>query len=200
MNILCVRGTFNQLPSSFCASVRPSDFLSQDLPSTSNNHGTFRQLFVHSRVHPSTFCASKGSSVNFPCVSQTFRQHKANFHAATGPSATFHAAAGPSINFLCGHGALCKVTSTFCAAEGPSGNYLCGHGTFCKLPSTFLAFARHSVNFSCSHVTFREVASVRPRDIPSAFCVAEKPYVNFRELSVRTSTLCQISFRPLDHP
>ena len=131
-----------QLPAAFHAAVVPSinfwctDKTLQQLLVRGGNfcllpecQQTFRQLSVHPRVHPSTFHASEGPSVNFPCLIGTFRQHKANFRAS----------AGPFINFLCGHRVLCKVTSTFCAAEGPSVNFPCGRGTFCKLPSTFLA-------------------------------------------------------------
>ena len=92
--------------------------------------GKLTKVYRMSRGCTETFRASKGPSVNFPFVSKIFRRHKANFCAATGPSAT----------------------------------------------------------------------SVRPRDIPSAFCVAAKPYVNFLELSTRTSTLRQIFFYLLDHP
>ena len=95
-----------QLPAAFSAAVVPSinfQYVDESLQQLLERGGnsrlfperqqTFCQLSVHPRVRPSTFRASEGPSVNFPCVSGTFRQHKAKLRAATGPSATFRNAA-----------------------------------------------------------------------------------------------------------
>ena len=129
---------------------------SRDIPSA------FEQSRDLPLVCPSTFRASEGPSVNFPCIRRTFRQHKANFRAATGPFASFHVAAGYSINFPCGRGALHKVSSTFCAAEGPS--------------SAFRAAAELSVNF-------RQL-SLHSRVIPSTSCAVTGLSVKFHQLFV----------------
>ena len=93
VNLLCIRGTFHQLSvgtrkfrqllvNFLCFPV----LLCVSIPCSS---GTFRPLL-------STFHASVGHSIKFPCVFGTFRE--ISVHPRDLPS-IFHTAAGPSVNF-----------------------------------------------------------------------------------------------------
>ena len=115
----------------------------RDLPSTSVCWGNFCQL-------PSTFHVCKGPSVNFPCISGTFRQLPSTFRAMQDlpptcvdsmfVSRTFSrfplticASMGPSKNVLCTRWTFRQLQTTFRAVVGPSGNSQCGAGHSYKL-------------------------------------------------------------------
>ena len=144
------------LLSTFCAALGPSiDILcvrenfrehSVNFPYVST---IYHHLYVPSRVHPSTFCASALPSINFR---QLF------VHLRELPS-TFLASLRTSINFLCDRGTFCKLPSTLVHPRhlpSTSINFLCVRETFRKLPSIFCAFVGPSINCLCRSETFRQ--------------------------------------------
>ena len=106
---------------------------------------------------PSTFRASTGTSIKFPCINLTFCQLPSTALAFPEPSVNFCqlsvASAGASSNFcqLSGiRGTFRQILSTFRVAEGPSSNFPCIHRTFHRLLTTFHAsmdILSTSVNF-----------------------------------------------------
>lgn len=66
-------------------------------------------------------------------------------------------------------------------------NILCSQKTLCQFPSTFHAAGRSSVNF--------HLISVRPVGITKIFLAAERPYVNFSQLSTRQGDFTSFSVK-----
>ena len=97
--------------------------------------------------------------VNFLCICGSCCQLLLTFCASMGPPETFRAAAGPSVNFSQLSVRPWDLLSAFRAYERPSANFLCVRGIF--------------------HQLF-----VQPRDIPSTFCAAAGPTINFSQLSM----------------
>ena len=132
INFPCGHGTFRQL--SLCLRNLLSTFvifpclcwtLRKLLANFLDSEGTsvnFCQISVGPRDLPSTFPASVGPSVNFPCVHGTCYQ--------------------PSVR-------LWNLVSTFCASTGPSVNILWLCRTLGRLPSTFRSASWLSVKFPC---------------------------------------------------
>ena len=131
---------------------------------------TFLQL-------PSTFCASRGTSINFPFsnrFSVNFRELSAH---PQDPPSTLSASLGPSVSFLCVHSTFHQLFVHPQDLLSTSVTFLCIRGIFCQLPSTFCASVEPSVN--------SRQLSAHPWDHPSTFQANAGPSVNFCQLSVR---------------
>ena len=176
VNSPCIRGSFRQLPSTFCASMGPPEtFRAAAGPSVN-----FSQLSVQPWELLSTFRASERPSVNFLCICGIFHQ------LSVWPrdlSSTFCVLPwdlpSTSVNL------------------GPSVNFLCGCGTFRQHslwpedhPSAFLVSAGLSINF-------REF-SVRQWDFTSILHASIGLSVSFRQLSMHPGNLRQLSLRMRD--
>ena len=203
INFPCVCRTFHQLsvwgPSvNFrqhfeCLWVLPKTFrAATGLPSTSVNF--LQPLELHS-----TFCASVGPSVHFPCICRTFRQL---------PS-TLSASAGPCIKFLCVSGTfsqlsvrswyLPSVWSALRVCAVPSVNF---HQYFVhpwdlpKRSVRLMDLPSTSVNYPCGLGTYCQL-SVHPRDLQSTFWPSAGSFINFQ---CGLGTFRQHFWRPWDLP
>ena len=156
----------------------------------------------------STFCAAAGPSVNIPCCSGAFCQLLSPFCAAKEPPITFPcgcrifpqlfvqpqnlppnscAATGPSVDLCQRSVPPLDLPSTLRLAVGPSFNFCQLSVQLHVLPSTFPA-AYLSINFPCCRGIFRQ--------LPSAFCAAMIPSINFYAAEGPSVNFCQLSVQP----
>ena len=199
INFPCIHGTFRQLPSTLSASAGPIFVCQWDIQSTFRSFVVpsvkFGQLSVYLRYLLSTFHASWG-------LWSTFR-------ASARPSVNFCASTRSSINFQCGQGTIRQHFLQPWDLPSTSVNFPCLRGAFgqlsvrlCELPSTFRAAAGPFVNLC----TFLGPSVTIPWDhgtfcsLQSNFCVVVGLSINFRQLSVRSWTFCQLSLCPHNLP
>ena len=112
VNFQCFHGPLRQLPSIFRASAAPSVNIPyvcrtfRQLASTfraSMVHiVNFRQFTVHLREFPFT-------SVKLPCILGAYREHPSNFCPSTGTSVNFCASRDPPFNFPFGCGSISQL-------------------------------------------------------------------------------------------
>ena len=145
----------------------PSTFVhEQDLPSISVNILCICRTFCQFSIH---LWGLLSTSVSCWCSRRAFRQH--SVYPWDHPS-TFCASAGLSVNFLqlpVHPRTIRQLQSTIPVALGPFVNFSC--------------IGEPSVNFLCVNGIFHQLL-VRPRDLPSTFCAAVGPSVNFSQLSM----------------
>ena len=173
-NSSCVRGTFRQLPSTFCASMGQSE----NVPC---GRWIFHQL-------PSTFCASKGLFVNFPCVRGNYRQ-----------ATVLPCVLSAYVNFKRVHMTICQLSVrprdiqlTFRASMGLSVSFHQFSVHLWEHASNFHASVRHSVNFPFVCGTFCQLWST--------LRVSAVPFVNFCQHFVHPWDLLKRSVQLLDLP
>ena len=157
--LYCGRRNFRKL------SVHPWD-LPSTYPTSAGLSINLCQLCVHLRDHLSTFRASAGPFVNFPCVSRTF--FKLSAHLQDLPST--------SVNFLC----ICGTFSQLAVHPWNLPSTFCGYTEISSTSRQLSVFPRvtlrqhsmqqwylpsTSVNLPCICGTFHKI-SLRLWDIP----------------------------------
>ena len=222
-NFQCGRGSFCQvfMRQQNLQSSSVNIPCSRGLPSTCINFsrgcGTYRQLSVHPWDLSPTFRVSEGPSMNFPYVrgssincrqlSMHLRDYPSNFWVSAehcvifsknsvrpcslpSTSANFFKFSTPFVNIPCDRGTFRHIQSTFCAVVGLS-------ATFCQL----------SVRLQDLSSAFHAAVDVTSTFLSSTFCASERPSVNFpygsgafRQISVWSRTLCQLSLRQHNLP
>ena len=188
-NIPCGRETLCTLPSALCAAGKHSVMVCQlsvqlgHLSSSSVNFPCHLNAFC---PLPSTFSVTGRPSVNFVsllCCRETFNQVPSIFREVRRPfvslpfcrvpSVKIFAAGRSSVNFRQLSMQLRDLLSTFV-------NFLCGWETFHQVLSTF----RKLLSTFCAAV---DIASTSVN-----FRAARKPFINFRQLSIRLGALREL--------
>ena len=121
-----------------------------------------------------------GPSINIRCVRGNFRELPSTFYASVGPSVNFpcRASSRPSVNILCIRGTFRKCIVRPLDLPSALINFLCGCETFREFPCTNGTFCQLSMHPRDLPSTFHTVSRIF-RLIPSTLCASKGPFVNF---------------------